>query len=459
MVTRHTDCYRGPYSSLSIDDTMMPTRPATNVILAALVMAVGGSRSSLPPGNGGDRSCSEARVDAAGTALAGSTMLGAIGFGGSEARSAVISCDFNDKLTLQLWEVAPAHRPLVASAFVPVAVPLVLVGGVDTFPGMVAALRQQFAELCAQQLPAAAAAAAAAAAPAASLGAELAGAAWGPAQCAEDLLAQTEEWVAFTCRSQELRPAAARPRTTPAALEEAATLHYATDQEVAMEEEAAAMEAAAGVVAWSEGFRRFAPRHFDHLAAAEASGYHGPAVVTTNSALLAGWAEAARLASGAGTGGAGGDGEGGGGGGGGRDGTVGPEDAAAAATAEPRKERVLLVGCRDFTFPVDFNASDVAHIYAHYGDVRAQNLDRAALTPAQSLVTTALPIGVDLHTLEKGRGWGEPPTPWADQHAGLLLARFRSRPLARRARKVAASCFKLIIYLGTASPPPHTHYF
>ena len=108
-----------------------------------------------------------------------------------------------------------------------------------------------------------------------------------------------------------------------------------------------------------------------------------------------------------------------------------------------RKPReALLIGCMDFTWPSDFTPDDVEAVYAKYLDVRAQNLNRSALTAAQSARTVALPIGVDFHSLDHPRGASRldesAGQPWHGQMERLVDLRLRSAPLERRIPKVTS---------------------
>ena len=146
---------------------------------------------------------------------------------------------------------------------------------------------------------------------------------------------------------------------------------------------------------WSEGFKHFAPDNADYLAPNEVGYAFGQ---KTN---ISEW--------------------------------------VAQTKAGPAEKTLLLIGCRDYTFPDDFDSGDIEFIYSHYHDIWVQNLNRPQLTAWQSRRTQPLPIGIDFHTLEKGRGWGLPPTPWYDQLEELVLIRLRSPDLVRRETKLLVS--------------------
>lgn len=72
-------------------------------------------------------------------------------------------------------------------------------------------------------------------------------------------------------------------------------------------------------------------------------------------------------------------------------------------------------------------------------DVRAQNLNATALTPAQRARTAPLPIGLDLHTVEGGSRWGEERASAAAQLEFLRQLARAAPPLASRVPRVVSA--------------------
>ena len=97
---------------------------------------------------------------------------------------------------------------------------------------------------------------------------------------------------------------------------------------------------------------------------------------------------------------------------------------------------ILLIGGRVWTFPNDFDTGDVKFIYRTFDDVRVQNLDRSKLTHKKSLKTIALPLGIDLHTLEQSARWGHVKSLWRRQHQEIVELRRYAPELKRRKRRV-----------------------
>ena len=109
-----------------------------------------------------------------------------------------------------------------------------------------------------------------------------------------------------------------------------------------------------------------------------------------------------------------------------------------------KPQRVLFIGCRVWTFPTDFDVDDINHIYSVFGEVRAQNLDRSKLTIDQSNRTVALPLGVDFHSLDRGKvkvlkQYSAPKMPWQKQLNDLLTVRFESTTLRDRNPRILAT--------------------
>lgn len=103
--------------------------------------------------------------------------------------------------------------------------------------------------------------------------------------------------------------------------------------------------------------------------------------------------------------------------------------------------QILFIGCRVWTFPTDYDDNDVEYIYSRYGEVRAQNLDRSKLTNEQSNRTTALPLGLDFHTLQYGkfkalRQYSSKKMSWQQQLNDILTIREQSTILKERIPRV-----------------------
>jgi hypothetical protein len=97
----------------------------------------------------------------------------------------------------------------------------------------------------------------------------------------------------------------------------------------------------------------------------------------------------------------------------------------------------LYIGCADETFPTDFEPTQVAQFYRRYATLYVQNLDRRQLTKAQSDRTIAVPIGVDLHTLQEGPAWGySQAVPWYEQEQQLRKVANQAPHLHRRIKKI-----------------------
>ena len=100
------------------------------------------------------------------------------------------------------------------------------------------------------------------------------------------------------------------------------------------------------------------------------------------------------------------------------------------------RRSILFIGCRVWTFPTDFDARDVLKIYSNYDDVRVQNLDRSKLTTGQSIRTSALPLGLDLHSLEQKSMYGLNQTQWQKQLDDITNIRQHSKALIDRIPRI-----------------------
>ena len=97
----------------------------------------------------------------------------------------------------------------------------------------------------------------------------------------------------------------------------------------------------------------------------------------------------------------------------------------------------LIIGPTDFTFPNEYDPEDVQLIYNHYFRVYVQNLDRSNLNTVQSEKTLALPLGLDLHTVERHTTWGYTKTKtWKEQLHEILTIRGNSLQLDQRIPKI-----------------------
>lgn len=89
---------------------------------------------------------------------------------------------------------------------------------------------------------------------------------------------------------------------------------------------------------------------------------------------------------------------------------------------------VILINMADKTFPIDYNPIVVENVYNIYTKVLAQNLDRSRLNKQMSKKTIAIPIGIDLHTVQEKGGWGSKKTPWRKQLDQLYRLRNKNVP-------------------------------
>jgi len=103
--------------------------------------------------------------------------------------------------------------------------------------------------------------------------------------------------------------------------------------------------------------------------------------------------------------------------------------------------KVLFIGCRIWTFPTDYDEGDVSYMYTVYDEIRTQNLDRTKLSLHQSRRTFALPLGLDFHSLHRGKvktlkQYHSKSMTWDEQMKDLLTVRQRSRRLQDRIPRV-----------------------
>lgn len=101
-----------------------------------------------------------------------------------------------------------------------------------------------------------------------------------------------------------------------------------------------------------------------------------------------------------------------------------------------RNHTIHFVLISDDTFPTDYLPQSVQNIYKSATHVYAQNLDRSQLSDQQNSVTTAVPIGLDLHTVSEKEMWQVKQTSTYDQFTLLKSLRFEAPHLTNRIRKV-----------------------
>jgi hypothetical protein len=109
------------------------------------------------------------------------------------------------------------------------------------------------------------------------------------------------------------------------------------------------------------------------------------------------------------------------------------------------KPGIHVISCHTATFPTEFSAHSVQQVYQTATHVYAQNLDRSKLNAKQNAMTTALPLGLDLHAVSSSSRWGVKQTVPREQYKLLCKLRSTSQHAAARIRKV------LVTWLPTST--------
>lgn len=114
--------------------------------------------------------------------------------------------------------------------------------------------------------------------------------------------------------------------------------------------------------------------------------------------------------------------------------------------------KYILINTSDRTFPQDYISNHVMEVLRLFDVLFVQNVDRNKIPIEFRHKVVAVPIGVDLHTIDEKPMWGMPQTPWYTQEQLLINMRNNSLKLNKRIPKV-------LITWKKSSKISHRHRF